>query len=190
MRADTPISAPNGLQTDQSYGPGRHSMQAEDRKDDILETRERAGLGASEQVLMESKPTSQADTTNGSETARASRGSSEGSVSYETSDISKSEDQEPFASTTGSDEHESSSTRSTIRKQRPGKLESKWNVSIKRPQVDPNNFEDPISDRFWKEVWVTSAAYNVCGLLFLVHYSLILRISADGNLPQSFSCHP
>lgn len=31
----------------------------------------------------------------------------------------------------------------------------------RRPVVDPNNFEDPICDKFWKDVWVASAVHNV-----------------------------
>lgn len=59
---------------------------------------------------------------------------------------------------------EGSSTHKTIRKQRTGKLGIKWAVPVPRPHVDPDGFEDPISDAFWKNVWVASAAYNVCYL--------------------------
>lgn len=182
MRKDIPISVPNGLQTDQNCESGSRSVKAEERRDDISETKERTSLGESEQVLAESKPTSQVDATAGSETAPASQGTSESSVSYEASDIPKLEDQDPSTSTTVNDEHESFTTRSTIRKQRHSKLKSKWNVSVKRPQVDPNNFEDPISDSFWKDVWVTSAAYNVCCFFFLVYSSLILRTPSQTEI--------
>ncbi len=53
--------------------------------------------------------------------------------------------------------------RSTIRRQLASKLGSKtWTVTAKRPHVDPDAFEDPVSDSFWKEVWVACAVYNVC----------------------------
>ncbi|KAF8916964.1 hypothetical protein CPB85DRAFT_1453067 [Mucidula mucida] len=51
--------------------------------------------------------------------------------------------------------------RSTIRRQLASKLGSKtWTVTAKRPHVDPDAFEDPVSDSFWKEVWVACAVYN------------------------------
>lgn len=37
-----------------------------------------------------------------------------------------------------------------------------WTVPTKRPAIDKDDFEDPISDSFWKDRWVASAAHNVC----------------------------
>ncbi|KAG2155884.1 phospholipase D [Suillus bovinus] len=35
-----------------------------------------------------------------------------------------------------------------------------WAVQTPAPHVDPEGFEDPISDAFWKNVWKTCAAHN------------------------------
>ncbi|KAG5646538.1 hypothetical protein DXG03_003305 [Asterophora parasitica] len=35
-----------------------------------------------------------------------------------------------------------------------------WTLPTPRPKVDPESFDDPISDAFWKNVWVASAAHN------------------------------
>ncbi|KAG6850060.1 hypothetical protein H0H93_001610 [Arthromyces matolae] len=35
-----------------------------------------------------------------------------------------------------------------------------WNLTTPRPKVESNGFDDPISDAFWKNVWVASAAHN------------------------------
>jgi phospholipase D1/2 len=52
--------------------------------------------------------------------------------------------------------------RAVLRKHLQGKLGSKtWTLPTPRPEVDPEGFEDPISDAFWKNVWVACAAHNV-----------------------------
>lgn len=52
--------------------------------------------------------------------------------------------------------------RALLRKHLQGKLGSKtWTLPTPRPEVDPEGFEDPISDAFWKNVWVACAAHNV-----------------------------
>ncbi|KAJ3513571.1 hypothetical protein NLJ89_g2876 [Agrocybe chaxingu] len=35
-----------------------------------------------------------------------------------------------------------------------------WTVPTKKPKVEPQDFEDPISDTFWKNIWVASAVHN------------------------------
>ncbi|KAF8349296.1 phospholipase D, partial [Amanita rubescens] len=35
-----------------------------------------------------------------------------------------------------------------------------WAVPTSRPQVDPDIFEDPLADAFWKDVWLASAEHN------------------------------
>ncbi|KAF9481155.1 phospholipase D/nuclease [Pholiota conissans] len=35
-----------------------------------------------------------------------------------------------------------------------------WTVPTKKPRVGPEDFEDPISDAFWKNIWVASAVHN------------------------------
>lgn len=59
------------------------------------------------------------------------------------------------------EEQDERSIQNRIQKQWTSKSRTKWKVSIRRPYVDPNGFEDPISDAFWKNVWLASAAYNV-----------------------------
>lgn len=58
--------------------------------------------------------------------------------------------------------------RSVIRKQLTSKLGSKWTLPTPRPKVDPQAFDDPICDVFWKNVWVASAVHNVCAMFILV----------------------
>jgi phospholipase D1/2 len=36
-----------------------------------------------------------------------------------------------------------------------------WTVPTMKPKVGPQDFEDPISDAFWKDIWVASALHNV-----------------------------
>jgi phospholipase D1/2 len=36
-----------------------------------------------------------------------------------------------------------------------------WTVPTMKPKVEPQDFEDPISDAFWKNIWVASAVHNV-----------------------------
>ncbi|KAF8635992.1 hypothetical protein AX15_000154 [Amanita polypyramis BW_CC] len=35
-----------------------------------------------------------------------------------------------------------------------------WTVPTQRPVVDLSNFEDPIADAFWKDIWTASAVHN------------------------------
>ncbi|KAF8798774.1 phospholipase D [Phlegmacium glaucopus] len=35
-----------------------------------------------------------------------------------------------------------------------------WTVPTVKPKVEPQDFEDPISDAFWKNIWVASAIHN------------------------------
>ncbi|KAJ7288468.1 phospholipase D [Mycena rebaudengoi] len=59
------------------------------------------------------------------------------------------------------EENAAPGARSILRKHLAAKLGSKaWTLPTPRPKVDPNGFEDPICDEFWKNVWVASAAHN------------------------------
>lgn len=52
--------------------------------------------------------------------------------------------------------------RATLRKHLAAKLGgSIWTLPTPTPKVDPEGFEDPISDDFWKNVWVACAVHNV-----------------------------
>ncbi|KAI6114007.1 phospholipase D [Pisolithus sp. B1] len=51
--------------------------------------------------------------------------------------------------------------RSILRKHLAGNLGHKpWTLPTPAPHIDPDDFEDPICDRFWKNVWVACAAHN------------------------------
>lgn len=52
--------------------------------------------------------------------------------------------------------------RGLIRKQLSAKIGNKhWTLLTPTPEVDPHGFDDPISDEFWKNVWVACAVHNV-----------------------------
>ncbi|KAG1774856.1 phospholipase D [Suillus placidus] len=52
-------------------------------------------------------------------------------------------------------------TRALHRNHLASKVSNKmWAVPIPAPHVDPEGFEDPISDAFWKNVWIACAAHN------------------------------
>ena len=63
-----------------------------------------------------------------------------------------------------------------------------WAPLMERPHVQADKFQDPISDAFWKNVWVASAGYNV-GTLFVLFAPANVGRSSDGNLSQSLSCN-
>ncbi|KAJ7043969.1 phospholipase D [Mycena alexandri] len=81
------------------------------------------------------------------------------------SSSAKTDDQPPHARSGNDDateeERAAPGARSILRRHMAAKLGSKtWTLPTPRPKVDPNGFEDPISDEFWKNVWVASAAHN------------------------------
>lgn len=53
-----------------------------------------------------------------------------------------------------------SAVRSTLRKNAGSKY-TPWTVPLPRPKVNAKDFEDPISNAFWKDTWVASAVHNV-----------------------------
>jgi len=59
------------------------------------------------------------------------------------------------------EEEKAVSVRSTLRKNYGSKY-TPWTVPTPRPKVNAKDFEDPISDAFWKHIWVASAVHNVC----------------------------
>jgi len=51
--------------------------------------------------------------------------------------------------------------RSLLRKQVAAKLGQKpWTLPTPTPRVDPDGFEDPVCDEFWKNVWLACAVHN------------------------------
>lgn len=52
--------------------------------------------------------------------------------------------------------------RANLRKNLTGKSgKNAWTLPTPTPKVDPQGFEDPVSDKFWKKVWVACAVHNV-----------------------------
>ncbi|KAJ6508950.1 phospholipase D [Mycena sanguinolenta] len=77
----------------------------------------------------------------------------------------KTDDQPPHARSgvddASEEERAAPGARSILRRHLAAKLGSKtWTIPTPRPKVDPNGFEDPICDAFWKDVWVASATHN------------------------------
>lgn len=86
------------------------------------------------------------------------------------SKTAKTDDQPPHARSGVDDANEEERAapraRSVLRRHLGAKLGSKtWTLPTPRPKVDANGFEDPICDKFWKNVWVASASHNVCLLV-------------------------
>ena len=88
-------------------------------------------------------------------------------------DASKSpetDDQPPHAVSGKNDatetEEKAVHARAEIRKHLSTRLNPKvWTLPTPTPKVDPHGFEDPISDEFWKKVWMACAVHNVRLLL-------------------------
>lgn len=82
----------------------------------------------------------------------------------------KTDDQPPHAVSGKNDatetEEKAVRARAEIRKHLSTKFNTKaWTLATPTPKVDPHGFEDPISDEFWKKVWVASAVHNVKALV-------------------------
>jgi len=79
---------------------------------------------------------------------------------------SKTDDQPPHAVSGKNDASETEEkavhARAEIRKHVSTKFNPKvWTLPTPTPKVDPHGFEDPISDEFWKKVWIACAVHNV-----------------------------
>jgi phospholipase D1/2 len=78
----------------------------------------------------------------------------------------KTDDQPPHAASGKNDatetEEKAVHARAEIRKHLSTKSNPKvWTLPTPTPKVDPHGFEDPISDDFWKRVWMACAVHNV-----------------------------
>jgi phospholipase D1/2 len=59
-------------------------------------------------------------------------------------------------------EDATASARETLRANLGSRSDRKtWTVPTMKPKVEPQDFEDPISDAFWKNIWIASAVHNV-----------------------------
>ncbi|EEB93108.1 hypothetical protein MPER_08284 [Moniliophthora perniciosa FA553] len=78
-----------------------------------------------------------------------------------------------------------------------------WTVPTPRPRVDPNGFADPVSDAFWKNVWVASAVYNFSMPFlmisvttwnqykeFVVHHERMNKPPKDSSTPEAVARVP
>lgn len=84
---------------------------------------------------------------------------------------SQTDDEPPHAASENGDpdeeEQAAPEARATIRKQLDSGV---WTLPTRKPEVHADGFEDPVSDTFWKNVWVASAAHNVCfGKIIPIH---------------------
>lgn len=60
------------------------------------------------------------------------------------------------------EENELPRVRSLLRKHVNAKMGQKaWALPTPTPRVDPDGFEDPVCDEFWKNVWLACAVHNV-----------------------------
>ncbi|KAJ6619535.1 hypothetical protein B0H10DRAFT_2026156 [Mycena sp. CBHHK59/15] len=73
----------------------------------------------------------------------------------------RTDDGDLFVDDASEEEKAAPGARSLLRRHLAAKLGNKtWTLPTPRPKVDPNGFEDPICDEFWKNVWVASATHN------------------------------
>lgn len=62
----------------------------------------------------------------------------------------------------GDQERAGHGARANLRKNLAGLSgEKTWTLPMPTPKVDPQGFEDPISETFWKNVWIACAVHNV-----------------------------
>ncbi|KAF8630837.1 hypothetical protein AX17_005196 [Amanita inopinata Kibby_2008] len=63
-------------------------------------------------------------------------------------------------STNQLDRELTSKSQTTFRRDASKSMRKNWTLPTERPRIDVNGFEDPISDRFWKHMWLASAVHN------------------------------
>lgn len=145
-------------------------LQAE-RKDFTMEGKERIGFASSEVPTIEEKMMAngrsgfpQADSIISAHNHTDNLGKYDNTDALRYVADSTADDAADDYQQSSVDERDSSRSQ----KHQTVKLKTMWTVPIHRPRVDPYEFEDPISEVFWMNVWVASAAYNVCHSLFLI----------------------
>ncbi|KAF8509648.1 phospholipase D [Hysterangium stoloniferum] len=77
----------------------------------------------------------------------------------------QTDDQPPHARQGKDDSNDTEKTvlhaRSTLRKHLSSRVGVKpWTLPVPGPIIDPNGFEDPICDAFFKDIWVAAAVHN------------------------------
>jgi phospholipase D1/2 len=98
----------------------------------------------------------------------------------------KTDDQPPHAPSGINNEGEQATprSRSILRKHLGSKI---WTLHTPKPHIDPHSFEDPISDAFWKNVWLASAVHNVC--FSNLSEVDVADVSLDRDISQGIPCH-
>lgn len=169
-------------------------LQAE-RKDFTIEGKERIGFASSEVPTIEEKM--MANGRSGfpqADSIISAHNHNDNSRKYDGTDaltyVANSIADDPADDYQQSNVDERDSSRSLVQKHQTVKLKTMWTVPIHRPRVDPYEFEDPISEVFWTNVWVASAAYNVChSLVPYLMIDSILVCHQDGDISQGFPCY-
>jgi phospholipase D1/2 len=66
-----------------------------------------------------------------------------------------------------------------------------WTLPTPAPHIDPNGFDDPLSDAFWKDTWLAAAVHNV-RFTYTTYTIVSLKpeLTIDGDLPQGLPCYP
>jgi phospholipase D1/2 len=107
----------------------------------------------------------------------------------------KTDDEPPHAVSGKNDatetEEKAVPARAEVRKHLSTKFNPKvWTLPTPTPEVDPHGFEDPISDKFWKKVWMASAVHNVgvprktyCSS-YLIPFAFLLDRDLSQGLPR------
>lgn len=68
------------------------------------------------------------------------------------------------------EESEAPSARKLLRQHLSVNVGAKpWTVPTPRPEIDPHAFDDPVSDSFYKDVWLAAATHNVRNLTLFSH---------------------
>lgn len=100
---------------------------------------------------------------------------------------SQHDDQPPLmkgdVSDTSEEESKTPAARAALRKHLAAKTKP-WVLPTPAPRVDPNGFEDPICDAFWKSVWLACAAHNVSRVM-KVNESLLKCLSRPKSIAKS-----
>lgn len=133
----------------------------------ILEHRPPSSQAEEKPILDSGIVTRDASTSNGGPPeAKVSDGSGEKfGAPADASKDAQTDDEPPHArsgETDATKEDEAAvAARKVVRQHLTAPLGSKyWTLPTPGPDVDPHGFQDPVCDKFWKNVWVASAVHN------------------------------
>jgi phospholipase D1/2 len=196
-KASTPRSGDDGESQEQRSSMESKNQDVKPNGDaQALETKRDPGEAKTSKSAKPLRDTSMSSVSSASREARVENGELYGAPADASRD-SKTDDQPPHAVSGKNDatetEEKAVHARAEIRKHLSTKFNPKtWTLSTPTPKVDPHGFEDPISDEFWKKVWMASAVHNV-SRIHLVRYRRTLRPLLpllDRDLSQGVPCCP